>query len=516
MPQCHAPATFRAKPLPAAGKAFYTRQPAMLNRLSLTLAAGVLLSCGTGCGIVSAMANPKAAWALQEPAPMAVILRRADAARATATNVDRLLSATGVDASSRWVPKVALKKADVESALKEIGADPDYVVPKGAKIRVVQAEAWAKVLSELCPHETKFPSLFAEVSPEVAAAYSEISGQAKAIAKLKADRAAEDTALEAADLSASDKEAHEKKKKDLDEQIDKSEAEYKPKVDAFLIKLKGDSGKAPDDAKKQLSVALVALRRAIDDAKIANSVALMRYPLAMPGMPQELKTQAKRIVADVIEDRTGHRPSLDKFDPDIKLEGGTVKVTLNGLPPDALMSLKPEQIIVDVTTRAKDYALKVILLTPYVAETQVLLDLEADVIKNTMDGLSVDETKVQAGDDLGELKVELDEAAGIASANSSKGAVMAKGSGKAARHPVPLTSCDEGKAKAEDKGDKDKGKGDKDKGKGDKDKGKAVKPPAGSGSAPTPAPTGPAASGSKPAPATPQPPKKKEEVPLID
>src|SRR5207244_2746024 len=129
----------------------------VLRQLLFPLAAGVLLSFGTGCGALSAMANPKAAWALQEPAPMAVILRRADAARATATNVDRLLSATAVDASSKWVPKVALKKADAEAALKEIGSDPDYVVPKGAKIRVVQAEAWAKVLAELCPHESKFP-----------------------------------------------------------------------------------------------------------------------------------------------------------------------------------------------------------------------------------------------------------------------------------------------------------------------------------------------------------------------
>src|SRR5262249_29746615 len=133
----------------------------VLRQLLFPLAAGVLLSFGTGCGAFTALANPKAAWALQEPAPMAVILRRAAAARATATNVDRLLSGTAVDAASKWVPKVGLKKADAEAALKEIGADPDYAPPpgKGTKLRVVQAEAWAKVLSELCPHESKFPSL---------------------------------------------------------------------------------------------------------------------------------------------------------------------------------------------------------------------------------------------------------------------------------------------------------------------------------------------------------------------
>src|SRR5262249_9149868 len=126
------------------------------NRAPLRLAAelvlaGCLLSTTAGCGVFSAIGNPKAAFALQEPAPMSVILRRAAAARATATNVDRLLKDTGVDAKSRWIPKLQLKKADVEAELKEVSGDPDYAVPPNAKIRVLPAEAWAKELSELCP-----------------------------------------------------------------------------------------------------------------------------------------------------------------------------------------------------------------------------------------------------------------------------------------------------------------------------------------------------------------------------
>jgi len=416
-----------------------------------SLAAALALG-SAGCGIFSAIGNPKAAFALQEPAPMAVILRRADAARATAANVDRLMSSTGIDKESKWVAKIALKKADVEPMLKEIGADPDYVVPPNAKVRVIQAEAWARVLSGLCPHETKFPSMFHSVSPEVASAYADIAGQAKTLAKLKADKEAEAKALDDKDVSASDKEAHEKKKREIEEQIDKTEAEYKPKVEAFMTKLKGEVGKAPPEVKKQLGLAMIGFKHAVDDAKLANSVALLRYPLAMPGMPQELKTQAKRIVADVVEDRTGHRPTLEKFEPDIKLDNG-VKLTLNGLPPEALAGLKPDVILKDVTERAKDYATRVLTLTAYVAETQELLDLEGDVIKNTMDGLEVDESKVQgAGEDLSELKVEID---AVAAANASAGAVMAKGhKGKGARHPVPMGMCDQGKAKPADKGGK--------------------------------------------------------------
>jgi hypothetical protein len=409
----------------------------------LSLAAALALG-STGCGVFSALTNPKAAWALQEPAPMSVILRRADAARATATNVDRLMSTTGVDVSSKWIAKIALKKADVEVSLKEIGNDPDYAVPPNAKIRVVQAEAWARVLASLCPHETKFPSMFHSVSPEVATSYGEIAGQAKAIAKLKADIEVETKALDEKDISSADKETHEKKKRDIEEQIGKTEADYKPKVEAFLGKLKGEVGKASPEAKKQISLAMVGFKHAVDDARIANSVALLRYPMAMPGMPQELKTQAKRIVADVVEDRTGHRPTLEKFDPDIKLEGGGVKLTLNGLPPEAIAGLKPEQLLEDVTRRAKDYAARVLTLAAFIAETQELLDLETQVIKNTMEGLDVDEAKVAgAGEDLGELKVELDAAV---AANAQAGVTAKGGKGKTRRSPVPMTACDEGKA----------------------------------------------------------------------
>lgn len=110
-----------------------------------------------------------------------------------------------------------------------------------------------------------------------------------------------------------------------------------------MDKWKGEVGKAPPEVKKQLTLAMVGFKRAVEDAKLSNSVALLRYPLAMPGMPQELKTQAKRIVADVVEERTGHRPTLEKFEPDIKLDGG-VKLTLNGLPPEALVGIKPDQL----------------------------------------------------------------------------------------------------------------------------------------------------------------------------
>src|SRR3954452_14880771 len=86
---------------------------------AVLVTAGLGVASG-GCGAMSALANPKAGWALQEPAPMTVILRRADVARATAKQVERLLGETGVNPQSKWIPKLALKRDESEALLKEI------------------------------------------------------------------------------------------------------------------------------------------------------------------------------------------------------------------------------------------------------------------------------------------------------------------------------------------------------------------------------------------------------------
>jgi hypothetical protein len=73
------------------------RIPSRLFPLALKLVlGGAALSVGTGCGALGALANPKAAWAIQEPAPMSVVVRRAEVAHATAQEVDRLLGNTGI------------------------------------------------------------------------------------------------------------------------------------------------------------------------------------------------------------------------------------------------------------------------------------------------------------------------------------------------------------------------------------------------------------------------------------
>ena len=361
---------------------------------------------------------------VRETPPMTVVVRRADAARATAANVERLLSATGVDADSKWVGKVALKKADVDAMLQDVGGDPEYDLTKGGKLRVVQAEAWARALSAICSTESKLPSLYATISADVQSGYADIAAQARVVAKIKSDLAAEDAALDDKERAA-EKADHEAKKKDLTAQLDKTEAAYKPKVEAFLNKLREETAKASPEAKKQLAPVLAGLRRAVDDARFANTVAALGYVRAVPGLKDEVKSLIKIIAADTIEEQVGKRPNLTKLAPEVKLTGG-VSVTVAGLSPEDIGRLKPEDLVKGIAERAKNYVVHVVTLLPYTKETGELLDLQASVIDTAMKGIAADEKG--GGEDVSDLQVE----------------VSVTGAKK--RMKVPMDSCAEGKA----------------------------------------------------------------------
>jgi hypothetical protein len=381
----------------------------------------LLLGSETGC---SGFSPRVAMLVVRETPPMTVVVRRADAARATAANVERLLSATGVDADSKWVGKVALKKADVDAMLQDVGGDPEYDLTKGGKLRVMQAEAWARALSTICSTESKAPSLYATISPDVQSGYAEIAAQARVVAKLKSDIAAEEAAADDKDRAA-EKADHEAKKKDLTAQLDQTEAAYKPKVEAFLNKLKEETAKASPEAKKQLGPVLAGLRRAVDDARFANTVAALGYVRAVPGLKDEVKNIVKLIAADAIEEHLGKRPNLTKLAPEVKLTGG-VSVTVAGLAPEDIGTLKPADLVKGIAERAKSYVVHVVTLLPYTKETGELLDLQASVIDTAMKGLAADEKS--GGEDLGDLQVE----------------VSVTGAKKRMR--VPMESCAEGKA----------------------------------------------------------------------
>jgi hypothetical protein len=104
-----------------------------------------LVATGTGCGALKAAANPKVAWALNDPAPMSVVVRRADVAEKTATNVDRLMTETPANDDSQWLTKVAPDQEDSKAQLTELRKNDLYL----QNVKIVAAEVWAKNLSSL-------------------------------------------------------------------------------------------------------------------------------------------------------------------------------------------------------------------------------------------------------------------------------------------------------------------------------------------------------------------------------
>lgn len=403
----------------------------LVFQLALGAAA---VTCGTGCGALSALTNPKAAWAISEPAPMSVIVRRAEVAHGTARQVERLLGETGMNDKSKWPAKTALKNADADALLKVKAGEAVYVGAPGAKFRVVPAEAWFDTLSVICSDENKYPSLIASITPELAKSYGEVAAQAKEIAEIKGQIAAEEKALDDKDQAAQ-KDEHEKKKQELNDKLSKLNDDVGPKKDKFLQSVKDEAGKASPEVKERVGVAVVNLKRAVEDAKIANSVALIRYPMAVPGLKDDAQVTAKRILADVVEERTGQRPDVNNLKIDVKIDGG-VKLSVNGV--DKLGSLSIDDVVSETTTRLKSYVGRVLTLVAYAGETQELLSFESDVLDALNDGMKI-APSADAGDSIADLKIETGP---MAAAGAKKGGEhKAHGARTAVGIAVEPSSC---------------------------------------------------------------------------
>lgn len=376
--------------------------------VALHVSAAALLGIGaTGCGALSALTNPDAAWAFNEPAPMSVVVRRAELAHATAEQVERLMGQTRVDDDSKWIPETSLKKDEAQALLVSAGSNDTYGSAKGAKLRVTVAEAYVARFSSICSDEDQHPSLLAATSPKLQSSYEAIAKIQDDIGNINSKIGDIDKALNKDGIADAEKEKLEKQKEDLEGQIEKLEDSYEPKVEAFVTLVREESGKLDETKKKTIGVAVVNMRRAVKEAKNNNSVALLRYPMALPGLTGELEPTAKRVVADVIEEKVGKRPDMTSLKPEVKLEGGDVKLTLNGLTPSELASLSPDELIEESTMRIGGYVGRVMVLLAYADQTQRILDFQEKVLDAWLEGMKVDQATFQgAGEDLAELNVE--------------------------------------------------------------------------------------------------------------
>jgi hypothetical protein len=356
-----------------------------------------LLSMSTGCGLVGAMANPKVAWAIQDPAGMTVVVRRADAADATAKQVDRILTATPVNADSDWLKAVGPKPEDAAPDVKAFSQFPFYAK---SHARVVPAETWAVSLGDVQSSDGTSPNLLALINSDLSDAYAAITAKTSDISDLEAQVEAEKAAKDAKDASDADKKDHDKNIDELKAKISKLEDEVDPLKKKFLETAKTAAGKANGDTRKAVGPVLVNLRAAVEDASIADGAAAVRYPLALKSLPDSLQEVVPWIVADVVEEQTGHRPTMNGFKPDIKLDGLDVKLTINGLDQSDLGKLSIGDLTTETLSRTKKWVVHATTLLGAVASIKNQLSFEQDTLDALIDGFAangwakVDATKI--------------------------------------------------------------------------------------------------------------------------
>ena len=126
----------------------------------------------------------------------------------------------------------------------------------------------------------------------------------------------------------------------------------------------------------------------MEDAEIADGAAAVRYPLAAPSILSSLKAMVPVIVADIVEEQTGKRPVLTKLSPDVKLDGTSVSVTLNGLEPGDIGKLKMGELVTQTVERSTKWVVHTATLIGSIASTKDQLSFQADVLDAVLGGFS--------------------------------------------------------------------------------------------------------------------------------
>jgi len=424
-----------------------------LRAVGLVCAFFGLLSLMTGCGALGAMANPKVAWAINDPAPMSVVVRRADAAEATAKQVDRILTSTPVDPTSDWLKNVAPKPDDAAGELKALKDEPMY---KASHARVVTAEVWNRTLPDVQSTDGASPNVLAMISSDLGDAYAAIAAKEADIADARAKIEAEKQARDAKGASDADKKEHDKAIDELKKTLSKLEDDVSPLRKKFLETAKAEASKAPPAARDAVGPALASLRQAVDDAAIANGAAAVRYPLALKSIPDSAKEMVPIVVADIVEEQTGHRPTLSGFHPDVKLDGTDIQVTINGLSPGDLGKLSLGDLTTQTLDRSKKWVVHVVTLLATVSSTQEQLSFEQDTLDALLDGFASggwkrpdapklpgwDDAKVGAAVAKVRRHVTASTKVGVAEAQGGKGTKATKATRTTAARPADTRKTD--------------------------------------------------------------------------
>jgi hypothetical protein len=353
-------------------------------KLGIALVSGFLLATSTGCGALGAMSNPKIAFALSESTPLTVVVRRATTAKQTAEQVDRLLASTPLDEDSEWVKKLAFTPEEASAVLDVIKTRSGYV---SAPLKVLPSEAWAKLLGAVKSEESAQPNMLTMISAELGQSYGTIVEKKAEIAKLKGELKKEEKAADDAKSDA-DKKPHEDAIAKLEAQITKADDELDPVITKFLASAKANAAKATAEVREKLGQAVVNLGQAVDDAKVANGAAIVRYPMALPGIQTDIQVVVPNVVADILEEQTGKRPSLGGFKPDIGLDGTKVSLKLNGLSDEDLGKVEVDELLTQTVSRTTDWVGDTLALLGTTSMTADALSFQADTLDAIKDGFA--------------------------------------------------------------------------------------------------------------------------------
>ncbi|MCA9620688.1 MAG: hypothetical protein KC731_16810 [Myxococcales bacterium] len=417
----------------ARGKKQTQVEPTRARRWGAALVMVAGLSSLTGCSFFKGLTNPDVAWAMSEPTPMAVVIRRTELATGIADQVDRIMADMPVDEAAEKA--LALKLGDAEKRLDEAASAPVY---GGQPLRVVPAEAWLPTLAAVCAEDGGNDTLVGMLDGEVEDQLAVVLAQAAEIAKLDAQIDEAETARDADGASESAVAAAETKIAKLEEKRDQLEESFAPKREALVTAVREAAGKAPAKAKQRMTPIVLNLLEAVEDARIAGEAAILRYPMALPGITTDLQQAATRFVADVIEEQTGHRPSMKGIAPDVSLEGTDVKLGLNGVPAEALGDLALDDLIAEVTERLERYAGRTFTLIADAEATADRLAFQTDLLEAWRDGLEAKAEGTEGVIDITDVEVM---AKAEAAGPKKDAAKEAKSLGKRSLSGLTVTTC---------------------------------------------------------------------------
>jgi hypothetical protein len=345
-----------------------------LRHASLSIAFATL-PLTTGCSLLAAAGNPGAVWAINDPATLQVVVRRADSALITTAEVNRLLTSTPAGKDTPWVAAVSPDPKEAAAEIKALQSDPDYAATKA---RVVATEVWMRTLPNVGATAGEHPSLLAAIDQGLADAYLAIGVKQAELYSLKAQIETEEQAASADGVSPADKKTHEDQAKALGKQADDADSALGPLRKKFLDQVKDACAKVSPEDKARYAPAVGSLLAALDDADMANSAAALKYPLVIKGLPDALKKVVPIIATDVVEEQIGVRPNLNNLKVNVTMSGGSPSVTLEGLGD--LGSLKPADVIKDTARRSIAWFTHTLTLLATISTTKDKINFERDTL----------------------------------------------------------------------------------------------------------------------------------------